>query len=84
MADTKARIRIKLGQIEIEYEGDAAFLKKDLIETVKEVLELQKTHPAAAKSLPAAPAAPAGGVSGGKFDHSTDTGPITGDYKRRS
>ena len=73
MVDTNARIRIKLGQIEIEYEGDAAFLKKDLFETVKEVFELQKTYPAPATPPPGALAAPAGGASGGEIDHSTDT-----------
>jgi ABC-type Zn2+ transport system substrate-binding protein/surface adhesin len=68
MAD--ASIRIRLGQLEIDYEGDAAFLKADLIKTVKELIELQKD----------ATAEDAEGESGGakpergkKFDHSTST-----------
>ncbi len=72
MAGTDARIRIKLGQIEIEYEGDAKFLKADLLETVKQVLDLQKTHPAAAAAS-APPAAQVGGASGGEINYSTDT-----------
>ena len=47
MAD--ATIRIKLGQIEFDYQGDASFLKKDLLDTVKKLLELQERHPAAAQ-----------------------------------
>jgi len=73
MADT-ARIRIKVGHIEIEYEGDAAFLKKDLLATLKDVLELYKKIPATKQQ--------GGGdgsgqesvtASGAEFDHSTDT-----------
>jgi len=51
MAD--ATIRIKLGQLEVEYQGEASFLKKDLLETVKELLALQKQHPGLARVPPA-------------------------------
>lgn len=73
MADSSARIRIKLGHVEIEYEGDSSFLKKELLETVKEILQLQKSVPVGESPLPAAPAAAANSGGGGKFDHSTDT-----------
>jgi hypothetical protein len=62
MAD--ASIRIKLGQLEVEYQGDASFLKKDLLETVKELLALQIVEQSSSEN---------GGGAGGRFDHSTDT-----------
>ena len=73
MAEGDARIRIKLGQVEIEYEGKADFLKTQLLETVKEVLELQKEVPAAL-AAPLAEQPPAPSNSGkGTIEHSTDT-----------
>jgi hypothetical protein len=71
MADT-ARIRIKVGHIEIEYEGDAAFLKKDLLDTLKEVQEIQKKH-GKAPSKEEGDKSGFGQEGAGKFDHSTDT-----------
>jgi hypothetical protein len=71
MAGTEASIRIKLGQIEIDYQGDASFLKKDLLDTVKDLLELQKKYPAVAPSSDSAGGAGAKGSS--KIEHSTDT-----------
>jgi hypothetical protein len=69
MSSTDATIRIKLGQIEIEYQGDASFLKKDLLETVRELIELQAKHPSVTR-----PSGVSEGDGGGsKFDHSTDT-----------
>lgn len=55
MTEEKARIRVKVGQIEIEYEGDPAFLKTDFIETMKEVVELREKHPTAGLASPTAP-----------------------------
>jgi len=40
-----AKIRIKVGEVEVEYEGDAAFLDKDLMKMVQ---ELQKVAPVSA------------------------------------
>src|SRR6266849_5677048 len=73
MAD--ARIRIKLGQIEIEYEGAASFLEKDLLALAKQILELQKTAPASIAPPVPTVAIPTGPAvqSPGQFDHSTDT-----------
>jgi hypothetical protein len=73
MAD--ASIRIKLGQIEVEYQGDESFLKTDLLEILKKLLELQKQYPAAPPSSSHAKGEDAGGggAGDGKFDHSTDT-----------
>jgi hypothetical protein len=69
-----ASIRIKLGEVEVEYKGDETFLKKELLETVKELLELQEKHP----TTNGAGSGDTGGhgkdTGGhGKFDHSTDT-----------
>lgn len=69
-----ASIRIKLGEVEVEYKGDETFLKKELLETVKELLELQEKHP----TTNGADSGDTGGhgkdTGGhGKFDHSTDT-----------
>jgi hypothetical protein len=73
MAGTDASIRIKLGQIEVEYQGDASFLKKDLLETVKELLELQAQHPIAAAFIDAKAPKRGDDIRAVTFDHSTDT-----------
>lgn len=39
----ESKIRIKLGAIEIEYEGSENFLRKELPDLVKTVTELAKT-----------------------------------------
>jgi hypothetical protein len=80
MAD--ATIRIKLGELEVDYQGDATFLKNDLIATVKELLELQivaqqqyssGTDRGAVDSRQSETRGDAPGDR--KFDHSTDTIP---------
>lgn len=40
MQDEKTRLRVKLGAAEIEYEGDAQFLKDEVMPTVGRMLEL--------------------------------------------
>lgn len=70
MAD--ARIRVKLGHIEVEYEGDASFLENELLATVGELLELQKKHPMITLPIREAPTPPPKG-SANSFDHTTDT-----------
>lgn len=69
----EASIRIKLGQIEVEYQGDASFLKKDLLETVKELLELQKKEPLTAPLSNEGVDTAAERASADKYHHSTDT-----------
>ncbi|MGB3448735.1 MAG: hypothetical protein WBA48_18790 [Xanthobacteraceae bacterium] len=39
-----SKIRIKLGSVEIEYEGDGAFLESGLVPTVEKLLQLQNEH----------------------------------------
>src|SRR5262249_10753129 len=70
MAEETARIRVKLGHIEVEYEGDASFLKKDLLATVTELLELTGAVGAIAEDQPSLKASP---DSSGPYHHSTDT-----------
>jgi hypothetical protein len=68
-----ATIRIKLGVLEIEYQGDSEFLKSDLIKTVKELLEVQKDLPTADSDGEPSGEAKSNAAPGGKFSHSTST-----------
>jgi hypothetical protein len=43
---SEAKIKIKVGQIEIDYEGDAGFLKDGLLEICKELTQLHEHIPA--------------------------------------
>jgi hypothetical protein len=72
MAGTDATIKIKLGQIEVEYQGDASFLKQSLVEIIKELIELQQKYPAFI-APPVSAENPAASKVNGKYDHSTDT-----------
>ena len=47
MAGGDAKIKIKVGEVEIDYEGDAAFLKDGLLEIFKELSKLNEHVPAA-------------------------------------
>jgi hypothetical protein len=71
MGDHEASIRIKLGQIEVDYQGDAAFLKKDLVATIKELLELQQQYPVASQL--SSKDDDGSRAHTGKFNLSTDT-----------
>jgi len=72
MAENEAKIRIRLGQIEIEYQGAATFLQKDLLQTVKELLELQDLHPIALQAQSESDGTEDSSHVG-KLKHSTDT-----------
>lgn len=37
-----AKLRIKLGQIEVEYEGDPAFIQSGFLDTLKELVDIQQ------------------------------------------
>jgi hypothetical protein len=67
-----ATIRIKLGSIEIDYQGDATFLKNDLLETIKALLELQEKHPEA-KAPESRELGDQAANKSGRIDLSTDT-----------
>lgn len=76
MEGKQASIRVKLGSVEIEYQGDAAFLQTDLVRTVKELLDLQQQFPAASATQPSPVVSgdpPPPGASLGNYDHSTNT-----------
>ncbi|HEY7244091.1 MAG TPA: hypothetical protein VH678_09440 [Xanthobacteraceae bacterium] len=68
-----ASIRIKLGTIEVEYQGDASFLKDGLLKTVKELLEFREQYPAVSPAEKVTEAKHHNVRKGGEFDHSTDT-----------
>ncbi len=75
MSDDTAKIRLKIGQLEVEYEGQASFLQDDLFNLMQKMVDFYTEHKAA---IPADPppaqtnAAGPGGSLGG-LDHSTDT-----------
>ncbi len=71
MAD--ATIRIKLGQLEVDYQGDASFLKEGLVDTIKELLELQKQHPVIGVPNATRPRSAHESAAAGTYEHSTDT-----------
>jgi hypothetical protein len=47
MAGGDAKIKIRVGEVEIEYEGDAAFLEKGLLDVCKQLSALNEQIPAA-------------------------------------
>jgi hypothetical protein len=47
-----SRIRIKMGQIELEYEGSEDFLKQELPDLLRAVSELYRTHPSIQTTSP--------------------------------
>jgi len=53
-----ARIRVKVGQLQVEYEGTDEFIKNDLLSMVKEVIQLQGTVDLAAEPDIIPPEAP--------------------------
>ena len=74
MAGTDATVRIMFGEIEIEYEGDAAFWKGELLGILKQLVELQKQNaPVVRLSEDKGDAGKAGARAGAKTNHSTDT-----------
>jgi hypothetical protein len=50
MAGGDAKIKIRVGEVEIEYEGDAEFLKTGLLEVCKELSKLNELVPVARPS----------------------------------
>ena len=75
MSDDTAKIRLKIGQLEVEYEGQASFLQDDLFNLMEKMVGFYAEHKA---SIPAAPlpaqtngAGPTGSL--GELGHSTNT-----------
>jgi hypothetical protein len=77
MEGNQATIKVKLGNLEIEYQGAAEFLQDDLVRTVKGLLELQKEFPASTSiGTSTTPTMDQPGKTNnilGTFDHSTST-----------
>ncbi|MBW7996823.1 MAG: hypothetical protein FVQ81_09715 [Candidatus Glassbacteria bacterium] len=73
MSNGTTKIRLKIGGLEIEYEGKESFLQDELFNTVKKALTLYAENK---ELIPAEPAAQAGAGRAaplGGFDHSTNT-----------
>lgn len=75
MSEDTAKIRLKMGQLEVEYEGQASFLQDDLFNLMEKMVGFYAKHKA---SIPAAPLpAQTNGAgltdSTGELDHSTNT-----------
>lgn len=74
MTSETAKIRIKIGQLEIEYEGASTFLQDDLVRILERTIELQATHRDVIPSADAAPTPdPSGGAAHSDLQDSTDT-----------
>lgn len=52
MAGGDTKIKIRIGEVEIDYEGDAAFLEKGLLEVCKQLSALNEQIPAAEARTP--------------------------------
>jgi len=73
MSDSNARIRLKIGQLEIDYEGDSGFLKDQLISTVSELISLQNLLPEANNNSQISSLGEDNNLVSKNYDQSTDT-----------
>ncbi len=75
MTEDKARVRLKIGQLEVEYEGASSFLQADLLNLMEKIVGFYDEHKAAipADSPPDNGAGTGGGGPLDGFDHSTNT-----------
>lgn len=70
---TESKIKIRLGEIEVEYEGSESFLKKELPELIRTVSELYQTANIGAADEGGGDADKGGGASAGKIQLSTNS-----------
>ena len=73
MATDVAKIRIKFGQIEIEYEGDSSFLKDDLFNLAEKCLSLYEKNKTLIVPEPAVSSVQVTSQQLGNIDYSTNT-----------
>jgi hypothetical protein len=75
MEGESAKIRIKIGAIEIEYEGKASFLQDELLNLVQNLVGFYAEHKAAipVDARPDEPEKNGSGGSSAQLDHSTNT-----------
>ena len=75
MSDETAKIRFKIGQLEVEYEGSTSFLEEGLLNLMKQVIDVHRNHKDAISADP--PPAGANGAGQGDsaidLNHSTNT-----------
>lgn len=75
MSDDIAKIRLKIGQLEIEYEGCSSFLQDDLLNLMEKMVGFLAEHeaPIPTDSAPAQTNGAGSTGSTGELDHSTNT-----------
>jgi hypothetical protein len=75
MEGESAKIRIKIGAIEIEYEGKASFLQHELLNLVQNLVRFYAEHKAAipVDAPPDKPEKSGSNGSSAQLDHSTNT-----------
>jgi hypothetical protein len=75
MSENAARIRFKVGQFEVEYDGHPAFLKDDLIHLLEKVTTLYARHQTSLCADPVVGAASASvnGTARSSFSYTTGT-----------
>lgn len=57
MTENVAKIRLRIGQIEVEYEGESSFLKDDLVNLLSETIGLYKENDSIISTLESPPIA---------------------------
>lgn len=75
MSEEIAKIRLKIGQLEVEYEGKASFLQDELLNLMEKLTGFYTKHK---EAIPIEPSQAQTGGAGsgsslGEFDHSTNT-----------
>ena len=73
MSNETAKIRLKMGQFEIEYEGKESFLKDELLNLTEKVLSLYAENKELIPAEPAAQLSSVAGAQGNGLEHSTNT-----------
>jgi len=73
MSNGTAKIRLKIGGLEIEYEGKESFLKDELFNTIKKALSIYAENKDVIPAEPAAQSGAGAAARPGGFDHSTNT-----------
>ncbi len=73
MSDDTAKIRLKIGQLEIEYEGKSSFLQDGLFNLLEKTASFYAANKTSIPAEPAAHGGPGTGSQGGGLDLSTST-----------
>ena len=52
MSDNRAKVRLRIGQLEVEYEGHASFLKDDLVQLMQRMIDLHTQNHVVLAAVP--------------------------------